>query len=136
MRNRIAGTGELRSTRTMITVWSRKFTRRSIRIIRTLDMPTSAGCLRRGRNYSPSTPLCLSLMMRRADMKLPPALPADIGTALAQPEWRRKVSWPVGLAQTNGICVQQVRDALAWSQQIDDQLLRDATTLALPVLLA
>lgn len=69
-------------------------------------------------------------------MKPSPALPADIGTALAQPEWRHTVSWPVGLVQTNGICVQQVRDALAWTQQIDDQLLRDATSLALPVLLA
>jgi hypothetical protein len=75
-------------------------------------------------------------MLQRAKMKPSLALPADIDTALAQPEWRRSVSWPVGLGETNRICVRQVRDALAWTRQLDDPLMRDAASLALPVLLA
>lgn len=75
-------------------------------------------------------------MLQRAEMKPSLALPADIDTALAQPEWRRSVSWPVGLAEANSICVQQVRDALAWTRQLADPRLYDATSLALPLLLA
>lgn len=62
--------------------------------------------------------------------------PADLDAALAQPHWRRTVGWPLGLAESNRVCVQQVRDTLALMRRIDDPLMRDATNLALPVLLA
>jgi hypothetical protein len=65
-----------------------------------------------------------------------PDIPADIETALTQPGWRRDVRWPVGLAETNTICVRQVRDALAFARALDDPLMRDAAVLALPVVLA
>jgi hypothetical protein len=72
-------------------------------------------------------------MLQRVDTT---AIPADIETALSQPGWRRNVGWPVGLAEANAICAQQVRDALVWTRSLDDPLLRDAATLALPVVLA
>lgn len=72
-------------------------------------------------------------MLQRVDTT---AIPADIDTALSRPDWRHKIGWPVGLAETNAICAQQVRDALVWTHSLDDMLLRDAATLALPVVLA
>jgi hypothetical protein len=74
-------------------------------------------------------------MLQRVERTMP-AIPADIDTALAQPGWRRHVRWPVALAETNAICVQQVGDALAFARAQDDPLIRDAVMLALPVVLA
>jgi hypothetical protein len=74
-------------------------------------------------------------MLQRVDMSAP-EIPADIETALARPGWRDNVRWPVGLVETNAICVQQVRDALAFARALDDPLMRDAAILALPVVLA
>ena len=65
-----------------------------------------------------------------------PVIPADIDSALALPNWRRDVRWPVGLAEANSICADQARDALAFVRALDDRLLRDAALLALPVVLA
>lgn len=73
-------------------------------------------------------------MLQRIDMT--PDIAADIETALARPGWRDDVCWPVGLAETNAICVKQVRDALAFARGLDDRLARDAALLALPVVLA
>lgn len=74
-------------------------------------------------------------MLQRIDMTAPD-IPADIETALARPGWRDHVLWPVGLAETNAICVRQVRDALAFARRQGDPLQRDAALLALPVVLA
>lgn len=74
-------------------------------------------------------------MLQRVDTCMP-AIPADIDTALAQPAWRDDVLWPVSLAETNAICVRQVLDALVWTRALSDPLTRDATMLALPVVLA
>jgi hypothetical protein len=74
-------------------------------------------------------------MLQRIDMTAP-ELPADIETALARPGWRSDVRWPVGLAETNAICEQQVGAALAFARKQGDPLMRDAALLALPVVLA
>jgi hypothetical protein len=61
---------------------------------------------------------------------------ADIDTALAHTDWRRRVSWPVGLAEASRIGSAQMRAALSWAQEErEDDLLRDAGLLALPVIL-
>ena len=65
----------------------------------------------------------------------PRELAADIDTALARADWRRHVSWPVGLAEASRIGSAQMRAGLAWAQHRDDALLRDASLLALPVIL-
>jgi hypothetical protein len=68
----------------------------------------------------------------------PPALreiAADIDTALPRADWRRHVAWPVGLAEASRIGSAQMRAGLSWAQSRDDDLLRDAGLLALPVIL-
>ena len=74
-------------------------------------------------------------MLQRVDISAA-SFAADIGTVLSQPDWRRHVGWPVGLSETNTICVRQVRDALAFTRGLGDPSMRDAATLALPVVLA
>lgn len=74
-------------------------------------------------------------MLQRVDANRS-VIPADIETALSQPGWRRDVRWPVGLAEANAICARQVRDALVCSDGLDDPLMRDTASLALPVVLA
>ncbi len=61
---------------------------------------------------------------------------ADIDTALARADWRRNVAWPVGPAEASRIGSEQMRAALHWARQNDDDLLRDASMLALPVILS
>jgi hypothetical protein len=69
----------------------------------------------------------------------PPALreiAADIDTALTRADWRRNVAWPVDLGQACRLGSEQMRAALQWARQRDDALLRDASLLALPVILS
>ena len=74
-------------------------------------------------------------MLQRIDTKAT-VLAADIDTALARSGWREFLPWPVSLSETNRVCAQQVRDALAFARNVDDELRRDAALLALPVVLA
>ena len=73
-------------------------------------------------------------MLQRAETM--PVIAADLETALARPGWRDNVRWPVGLAETNAICVRQVRDALSFARALDNPLMYDAALLSLPVVLA
>jgi hypothetical protein len=63
-------------------------------------------------------------------------IPADIDVALASPDWRRHVTWPVGLAEANRVGRGQMRAALHWANKLDDALLRDSALLALPLILS
>ena len=62
-------------------------------------------------------------------------VPADIETALRLGDWREHAWWPVGIAEANRICAAQVRAALQWVGTLDDDVLREATLLALPNIL-
>jgi hypothetical protein len=63
-------------------------------------------------------------------------LPADIGAASRFSDWRRKIWWPIPIAEGNAIARDQARRGLAWVGQCDAGLMRDAALLALPTVLA
>src|SRR5450432_2836647 len=63
-------------------------------------------------------------------------IPADLDVALASPDWRRDVTWPVSLAEANRVGRDQMRAALRWTNKHDDALLRDSALLALPLILS
>lgn len=74
-------------------------------------------------------------MLRRVETNSP-VIPADIETAMLRPGWRDTVGWPVGLGEADHLCREQVGFALAWTQRLDDRMMRDLALLALPVILA
>jgi hypothetical protein len=63
-------------------------------------------------------------------------VPADIATALRFSDWRKRVWWPLGLAESNKLATAQVRRALTWAGNLDEALERDSALLALPDILA
>ena len=65
-----------------------------------------------------------------------PEIPADIGAAQGFADWRKRVWWPVSVAEANQVCSTQTRRALAWAAGLDNALVRDAALLALPNILA
>jgi hypothetical protein len=62
--------------------------------------------------------------------------PADIGATSRFSDWRRKIWWPIPIAEANAIARAQARRGLAWVGQCDAGLMRDAALLALPTVLA
>ena len=63
-------------------------------------------------------------------------VPADIDAALRLGDWRKRVWWPLGLPESNGLAIAQVRRALTWVGTLDDALEQDSALLALPDILA
>jgi hypothetical protein len=63
-------------------------------------------------------------------------VPADIDTALRVSDWRSRVWWPLGLAESNRLAAAQVRRTLTWVGGLDDTLERNSALLALPDILA
>ncbi len=66
----------------------------------------------------------------------PRDVPVEIDAALARPDWRARISSPVGLAEANAIAASQTGRALDWALGLGDDLARDAGLLALPNILA
>ena len=75
----------------------------------------------------------LDFAERRAKPDL--EVPADIEMALARPDWRQRVLWPVSLAEANRIVASQAARAIDWAARLDDELVRDGALLALPTIL-
>ncbi len=63
-------------------------------------------------------------------------VPADIDAALAQPDWRDRLIWPVSLLEAQRISREQTRDTLIFVGRIQDAAARDTALLALPTVLA
>src|SRR5258707_15308837 len=111
---------------------------RSIRVTQISPMRTSPRCSQPGRICWPSIPMSdRRNMSALAEARITPhEIAADIDAALASPDWRSHVSWPVSLAEANRIGREQARAALRSVAGIDDDLLRDSALLALPVILS
>ena len=63
------------------------------------------------------------------------AVPVDLDAALALPDWRERLWWPIGIAEANRLCAAQVRAALQWVAGLEGGLPRDSALLALPNIL-
>ena len=62
-------------------------------------------------------------------------IPADIESISRFSDWRQRVWWPVSILEANDIATAQARQALTWTESLDDAQLRDAALLALPNIL-
>lgn len=62
-------------------------------------------------------------------------VPSDLESIAHFSDWRRRVWWPIGIAEANDIAVAQVRQTLGLAASFDDPLVRDATLLALSQIL-
>jgi hypothetical protein len=63
-------------------------------------------------------------------------VPVELDAALGRADWRQRIAWPLSLVEANKIAAEQVSRALDWTYGLGDNLVRDATLLALPNILA